>query len=145
MKRICYLLLAVLMLLPMMVACGSQREGTPVEVANVKVISYKDAYTEAATGEAGQKDEALAAVNYEGAVTAYLAEGETLTLYHVVEAYVYDQNSDSVYDEANARYTKIDGLAVGEVFFWNYYVNGKESGLGTAVTAEDTIEIIYEK
>ena len=85
MKRVCYLLLAVLMLLPMMASCGSQREGTPVEVAKVKVVSYKDAYAEAATGAAAQKDESLAQVIYEGAVTAYLQEGEALTLYHVVE------------------------------------------------------------
>ncbi len=145
MKRVLFLMLAVLMLLPMVAACGSSREGTPVEVANVKVISYKDAYTQAATGEAAQLDKTLGTVLYEGPITAYLAEGESLTLKHVVDSYALDIDGNAIYDEDNARYTKLADLGAADGFFWNYYVNAKESGLGNAIQATDAIEIVFEK
>lgn len=145
MKRVCYLLLAVLMILPMIVACGNSREGTPVEVANVKVISYKDAYTEAATGAPAQLDKTLAAEVYAGPITAYVAEGASLLLKDVVDGYALDIDGSAVYDESTDRYTKMADLAAADGFFWNYYVNGNECGLNTPIQPTDAIEIVFEK
>ncbi len=138
MKRVIYLLVAVLMILPMIVSCGSQQKGTPTEVANVKVLSMYSADAENNVAEE-------ASVLYEGAVTAYVEEGAALTLQNVVDAYANDIDGDAFYDEDTHAYTKLAGLVSGNGWFWNYTVNGKEVGLDTEIQATDTIQIVYEK
>jgi hypothetical protein len=114
-------------------------------VANVKVISYKDAYTEAATGAPAQLDKTLAAEVYAGPITAYVAEGASLLLKDVVDGYALDIDGSAVYDESTERYTKMADLAAADGFFWNYYVNGNECGLNTPIQPTDAIEIVFEK
>ena len=138
MKRIIYFLVAVLMILPMIVSCGSQQKGTPTEVANVKVLSMYSA-------DAENNEAAEASVLYEGAVTAYVKEGVALTLQNVVDAYANDIDGNAFYDEDTHTYTKLAGLAAGNGWFWNYTVNGREVGLDIEIKATDTIEIKYEK
>lgn len=137
MKRMMFLILAVLMILPMAVSCGGDK-GTPTEVASVKVVSMysADAENNVATEPA---------TIYEGAVTAYVAEGAILTVKDVVDAYANDIDGDAFYDEGKHMYTKLAGLAASGEWFWNYKVNGKEVGLDTEIKPEDTIELIYQK
>ncbi len=138
MKRVLFFLVAVLMILPMIVSCGSQQKGTPTEVANVKVLSM---YSADAEGNVAEE----AATIYEGAITAYVAEGAALTLKNVVDAYANDIDGDAFYDEDTHMYTKLAGLSANAGWFWNYTVNGKEVGLNTEIKATDSIEIIYQK
>ena len=128
MKKIFCLLLAVLMIVPAFASCGAKEEGTPVEVANVKVYRYNDT-TATATTEL-----------YAGSVTAYVAEGAALTVEDVVRG--YDVNA--VYDEDTSRFIKISELPADSEWFWNYTVNGAAKGLTQEIQATDTIEIIYE-
>ena len=132
-----YVLIAVLMILPLIVSCGGQK-GTPTEVANVKVLSMYSA-------DAENNVAAEAAVIYEGLVTAYVAEGATLTLKDVVDAYANDIDGDAFYDEDTHMYTKLAGLAAQGEWFWNYTVNGKEVGLNVEIQPTDAIQIIYQK
>lgn len=138
MKRMLYFLVAVLMILPMIVSCGSQKKGTPTEVANVKVLSMYSA--DAENNEAEE-----ASVIYEGGVTAYVEEGAALTLKNVVDAYANDIDGDAFYDEDTHMYTKLAGLSASGEWFWNYIVNGQEAGLTTEIKATDTIQIVYQK
>jgi len=143
MKKVCYLLLAVLMILPLLASCGGA-EGTPVEVANVKIIIYKNAYT-GATGETPTLDKSLGEVISSDPITATVEEGVALTVKHVVDAYANNIDGAAVYDADNNIYTKLAGLTAEDGFFWNYYVNGKEASLSTEIQATDTIEIVFEK
>ena len=138
MKKLMFVILAVLMILPVVVSCSSAPEGNPVAVSNFKVVTYQDAYAEDGTKGEG-------AVIYEGEVTAYVAEGATMTLKDVIAGYVYDKGVDAVTNEAGTMYESLAGYANGNGFFWNYKVNGKEVSLATAVQATDTIEIVFEK
>ncbi len=138
MKRLMFVVLAVLMILPVIVSCSSAPEGNPVAVANVKVITYQDAYA-----EDGTKGEGV--VLHEGEVTAYVPEGATMTLKDVIAGYVYDKGVDAVMNEAGTMYESLAGYANGNGFFWNYKVNGKEVSLATPVQATDTIEVVFEK
>lgn len=143
MKKILCLFLTVLFLLPMVLSCGSSPEGTPVEIPDVKVVSFQNAYTEK---EDGKKvlDRTLGTEIYAGAVTAYVAEGATLSLKDVVDGYVRDLDNSAVYDEITQRYTKIASLSTEDGGFWTYYINGRESSLHTAVKPTDAIEIAFE-
>ena len=138
MKRMMFLVLAILMILPVVVSCGSAPEGNPVAVSNVTVVSYQDAYAEDGTRGEGVEI-------YNGLVTAYVPEGETMTLKHVVEGYVYDNDVDAVLNDAGTMYESLAGYANGDGFFWNYYVNGKEVSLSQAVKETDVIELVFEK
>ncbi len=140
MKKLMYVVLAVLMILPVIASCSSAPEGNPVAVNDFQVISYADAYD-----EAGAKSEDLAVSLYSGAATAYVPEGETMTLKHVIEGYIYDNGVDAVSNDAGTMYESFSGYANGNGFFWNYYVNGKEASLSTEVKAEDAIKVVYEK
>lgn len=146
MKRMMYVIIAVLMILPLIVSCGSKHEGTPTEVADVKVLSMYSAEgsDENATAVVDGNADTATAI-YEGAVTAYVAEGATLTLKDVVDAYANDIDGDAFYDEDTYMYTKLAGLTANGDWFWNYKVNGKEVGLNTEIKATDSIEIIYQK
>lgn len=139
MKKVMYLVLAVLMILPVVVSCGSAPEGNPVAVADFQVVSYADAYA-----EDGTKSEDLAVSLHSGEVTAYVPEGTAMTVKHVIEGYVYDNGVDAAFNETLNRYDSLAGYSAGE-FFWNYYVNGKEATLATEVQATDSIKIVYEK
>ena len=143
MKKTICLVLTVLFLLPMVFSCGSAPEGTPVEIPDVKVTSYQNAYTEKDDGTK-TLDRTLGTVIYSGTVTAYVAEGNKLSLKDVVDGYVRDLDDGAVYDETTQRYTKIASLSADEGGFWTYYVNGRESGLHTAVKPTDAIEIAFE-
>lgn len=143
MKKLFCLVLTVLFLIPMAVSCGSEPEGNPVEIPDVKVISFADAYTEKDDGTK-VLDRTLGTIIYSGTVTAYVAEGKTLTLKDVVDGYARDLDNSAVYDETTQRYTTIASLSVEEGGFWNYYVNGRETSLHTAVKATDAIEIAFE-
>lgn len=138
MKRIVFLALAVLLILPMIASCGSAPEGNPVSVSNVTVVSYQDAYAEDGTRGEGVEI-------YSGMVTAYVPEGETLTLKHVVEGYVYDNDVDAVLNDAGTMYESLAGYTNGDGFFWNYKVNGKEVSLSQPVKESDVIELVFEK
>ena len=140
MKKVMYVVLAVLMILPVIVSCSSAPEGNPVTVNNFQVISYESAFD-----EAGNKDESLAVSLFSGVATAYVPEGETMTLKHVMEGFIYDNGVDSVLNDAGTMYESFYGYAGGNGFFWNYYVNGQEASLSTEVKPEDTIKVVYEK
>ena len=140
MKKLMYVVLAVLMILPVIASCSSAPEGTPVAVNDFQVISYADAFA-----EDGTKDESLAVSLYSGAATAYVPEGETMTLKHVIEGYIYDNGIDAVTNDAGTMYESFSGYANGNGFFWNYYVNNAEAGFGTAVPEGAKVEIRYEK
>ncbi len=140
MKKITFVLLAVLMILPMIASCSSAPEGTPITVNHFQVVSYADAYA-----EDGTKSEDLAVELYNGVATAYVPEGETMTLKHVLAGYIYDNGIDAVTNDAGTMYESFYGYTNGNGFFWNYYVNGKEVSLSTQVKADDTIKIVYEK
>jgi len=140
MKKLMYVVLAVLMILPVLASCGSAPEGEPVAISNFQVVSYADAYA-----EDGTKDEELAVELYNGAATAYVPEGQTVTLKLVLEGYIYDNGVDAVANDAGTMYESFSGYANGNGFFWNYYVNGKEASLSAEVKPEDTIKVVYEK
>lgn len=140
MKKVLFVALAVLMILPVIVSCSSAPEGNPVSVGDFQVVSYADAFD-----EAGNKSEDLAVSLYNGAATAYVPEGETMTLKHVIEGYIYDNGVDAVTNDAGTMYESLAGYANGNGFFWNYYVNGKEASLSAEVKAEDSIKVVYEK
>lgn len=145
MKKLLFVVLAIVLVLPMIVSCANTPDGEPVEITNVKVISYQNAYPEAETGAVAKPDKSLATELYSGTVTAYVVEGEKLTLKDVVDGYARDLDGSAVYDESTARYTKINDLAALDGWFWNYYVNGSESSLTAEVKAGDAIEIVFEK
>ncbi len=134
-----FVVLAVLMILPVIASCSSAPEGNPVAVNNFQIVTYSEAYA-----EDGTKDESLAVELYNGVATAYVPEGETMTLKHVIEGYIYDNGVDAVTND-QGMYESFSGYANGNGFFWNYYVNGKETGLSAEVKAEDTIKVVYEK
>ena len=140
MKKVMYVVLAVLMILPVLASCSSAPEGNPVAVNDFQVITYADAYA-----EDGTKSEDLAISLYSGAATAYVPEGETMTLKHVIEGYIYDNGVDAVTNDAGTMYESFSGYATGNGFFWNYYVNGKEASLSAEVKPEDVIKVVYEK
>ena len=140
MKKVMYIVLAVLMILPVLASCGSAPEGNPVAVNDFQVITYADAYA-----EDGTKSEDLAISLYSGSATAYVPEGETMTLKHVIEGYIYDNGVDAVANDAGTMYESFSGYAIGNGFFWNYYVNGKEASLSVEVKPEDVIKVVYEK
>jgi len=145
MKKIAYFLLAVVMVLPLLVSCGGDAETTSVEVPNVTIVSYANAYSETATGENPVRDESLATQIYSGSLTAKVAEGATLTVKDVVDAYANDLDGGAVYDATKNVYQKLADLSEGNGFFWNYKVNGADAGLSTEIQATDTILIVYEK
>ena len=140
MKKLLYLALAVLMILPLTVACGSAPEGDPVAVADFSVISYSDAY-----GDGAVKDEAMAIELYKGEVTAYVVEGNDMTLKDVIEGYVYDKGVDASTNEAGTIYESLAGYTADGTFFWNFYVNGKEASLSAKVQPTDSIKVCFEK
>ena len=142
MKKVMYVVLAVLMILPVLASCGSAPEGNPVAVNDFQVITYADAYA-----EDGTKSEDLAISLYSGVATAYVPEGETMTLKHVIEGYIYDNGVDAVSNDAGTMYESFSGYANDPAngFFWNYYVNGKEASLSVEVKPEDVIKVVYEK
>lgn len=140
MKKFMFVVLAVLMILPVIASCSSAPEGNPVSVASFQVVTYSEAYA-----EDGTKDESLAVELYNGTATAYVPEGETLTLKHVIEGYIYDNGIDAVTNDAGTMYESFSGYANGNGFFWNYYVNGKEASLSAEITAEDVIKVVYEQ
>lgn len=140
MKKVMYVVLAVLMILPVLASCSSAPEGNPVAVNDFQVITYADAYA-----EDGTKSEDLAISLYSGVATAYVPEGETMTLKHVIEGYIYDNGVDAVSNDAGTMYESFSGYANGNGFFWNYYVNGKEASLSVEVKPEDVIKVVYEK
>lgn len=140
MKKVMYVVLAVLMILPVLASCGSAPKGNPVAVNDFQVITYADAYA-----EDGTKSEDLAISLYSGVATAYVPEGETMTLKHVIEGYIYDNGVDAVSNDAGTMYESFSGYANGNGFFWNYYVNGKEASLSIEVKPEDVIKVVYEK
>jgi hypothetical protein len=144
MKKIAYLVLALVMLLPMIVACGGGG-GTLVEVKNVVIVSYKDAYSETATGDKPVPDETLKAEIYSGALKVTVEEGKTLTVKDVVDAYANDIDGAAVYDEDTNTYKKLADLSEGNGWFWNYKVNGVDASLNTEIKVEDAIIISYEK
>ncbi len=150
MKKLSYLLLAALLLLPMMASCSTQ-QGTPVEFAEVKVVSYEFAYSEPETDAEEATpvlDPELAVVLDTQTVTVYVPEEEpdkAITVKDVVDAYTRDFDGSQVYDEDANRFTKIKDVSAGNGFFWNYYVNGAEASLSTTVKNTDKIEIRYEK
>jgi hypothetical protein len=139
MKKMMFVVLAVLMILPVIVSCGSAPEGNPVAVADFQVVSYADAYA-----EDGTKSEDLAVSLHSGEVTAYVPEGVAMTVKHVIEGYIYDNGIDASFNETLNRYDSLAGYSA-DVFFWNYYVNGREATLATEVQATDSIKIVYEK
>ncbi len=148
MKKVLFSILAVLMILPVIASCSSAPQGEPVEVANVKIISYLNAYEENETGALTSKvDKELAQTLFEGAVNAYVTQGETMTLSDLMKGYAYELDSSAYYDEGTKMYTRLQNTDADEEsgWFWNYYVNGKESGLGTEIKAEDKIEIVLER
>ena len=140
MKNLMYLALAVLMILPLVVACSSAPEGDPIAVADFTVISYVDAY-----GDGAVKDEALGYEIYKGEVTAYVVAGETMTLKDVIEGYIYDKGVDATTNEAGTIYESLAGYTADGTFFWNFYVNGKEASLSAQVQPTDSIKVVYEK
>ena len=140
MKKILFLALAVLMILPLVVACSSAPEGNPIAVADFSVISYSTAYD-----EAGIKDEAMAVEIYKGEVTAYVAEGATMTLKDVIEGYIYDKGVDASTNSAGTIYESLAGYAADGTFFWNFYVNGREASLSAQVQPTDSIKVVFEK
>ena len=141
MKKVMYVVLAVLLILPVLASCSSAPEGNPVVVNDFQVITYADAYA-----EDGTKSEDLAISLYSGVATAYVPEGETMTLKHVIEGYIYDNGVDAATND-QGMYESFSGYSNDPAngFFWNYYVNGKESGLSTEVKPEDVIKVVYEK
>lgn len=148
MKKLMYLFLAVLMVLPLMASCGTTLEGTPVEFANVTVVSYQLAYSEPETGETEVVDPEMAVQLDAQIVVVYVPEEEpdkAITVKDVVDAYARDFDGSQVYDEELNRYTKLKDLGVTDEFFWNYYVNGVPASLSTQVKNTDKIEIRYEK
>ncbi len=145
MKKVLYLLLAVMLILPMAVACGATPEGEPIAIANVQVLDYSLAYSEATDGAAPTIDETMITTIFSGEVTAYVAEGAPLTLKDVVEGYIHDNNVDAVTNEAGTMYTSLSGLTEGDGFFWNFTVNGTETSLSATINATDTIVIAYMK
>ena len=140
MKKLMFVVLAILMILPVIASCSSAPEGNPVMVEKFQIISYADAFD-----AEGNKDEELAVELYNGVATAYVPEGETMTLKHVIEGYIYDNGVDAVANDAGTMYESFSGYANANGFFWNYYVNGKEASLSAEVTANDEIKVVYEK
>ncbi len=140
MKKVLYVVLAVLMILPVLASCSSAPEGNPVAVADFQVVSYADAYS-----AEGAKDENLAVTLHNGEVTAYVPEGAAMTLKDVVEGYIYDNGVDAVTNEAGTIYESLAGYQSGNGFFWNFYVNGREASLATEVQPTDSIKVVYEK
>lgn len=142
MKKVLYVLLAVMMVLPMIVSCSSAPEGEPVVFSNVEVLVF-DA---TAYAEDGTRDDSLAIPIHQGEdVTAYAADTNAVTLKEVIAGYTYDKQVDYAMNEHGTMYESLAGYAADSTFFWNYYVNGKESSLSTVVKPEDVIKIVYEK
>jgi hypothetical protein len=140
MKKVLYVLLAVMMVLPMIVSCSSAPEGEPVAFANVEVVAF-----DAAAYADGTRDDSLGVQIHTGEVTAYAADVNAVTLKEVIEGYTYDKQIDSVMNEYGTMYESLAGYAADGTFFWNYYVNGKECSLSTVVKPSDTIKIVFEK
>ncbi|MBQ4037672.1 MAG: hypothetical protein IJC84_06055 [Clostridia bacterium] len=132
MKKVLMVVLAVLMILPLAVSCGGGREGNPVVVSNVYVI---DNSGEAPVTLFGSEGETL---------TAIVEEGAELTVRDIVDAY-HDDIAGGFYDEDAHAYTKLGDLGENSEFFWNYKVNGVDSGLNTKVAEGAKVEIVYEK
>ncbi len=141
MKKVLYVLLAVMMVLPMIVSCSSAPEGEPVAFANVEVVIY-DA---TAYAEDGTRDDAAGIPLHKGEVTAYAADVNAVTLKEVIAGYTYDNGIDYMMNEHGTMYESLAGYAADGTFFWNYYVNGKECSLSTVVKPADTIKIVFEK
>ena len=141
MKKVLYVLLAVMMVLPMIVSCSSAPEGEPVAFSNVEVVIF-DA---TAYAEDGTRDDTFGIQLHKGEVTAYAADVNAVTLKEVIAGYTYDNGIDYVLNEYGTMYESLAGYAGDGTFFWNYYVNGKECSLSTVVAPTDTIKIVFEK
>ncbi len=145
MKKVSALLLAVLLILPMAVACSTGPKGDPVEVPNVTVVSYKGVETEVATGEVATEENSVTTF-YTGSVTAYVEEGALLTVKDVLDGYARDLDSTAHYDEDTGCYNRFHDILNSDGWFWNVYVNGAEARMDQEVkAATDKIEIRYEK
>ena len=156
-SKICALILALAMVLPFAVSCGSAQDGTPISFPNVIIINTLDPNASEPAEEAETAEEAAEAGEedldfdfeetvYSGEVVVY-AETETseITVLDVIQAYADAKNENLVYDEARNRITKIGEISAGGGYFWNYLVNEKDAKLGTPVTPEDEIQIIFMK
>ena len=151
-SKICALVLALAMLLPFAVACGSAQDGTPITFSTVTIITTFDPDAESdAAAEGETAEDIVAAPDYEetiysGEVVVYVeTETSEITVLDVIKAYADAKNVNLVYEASSNRVTKIGEISAGGGYFWNYLVNGREAGLNTAVTPEDEIEIIFTK
>ena len=143
--RIAALLLALAMLLPFAVACGSTQEGTPNSFSNVTITSTYDPSAEESTEEGAEPEEYEETI-FSGEVIVY-TETETaeITVLDLLRAYADAQNENLVYDSGTARVTKIGELGAGGGYFWNYVVNGADASLNTVIKGDDEIQIIFTK
>ncbi len=151
--RVLSIALVLLMVLPMLFACGGTSKGDGVEF-NITVKTFVDpdagSATEKETGAEETKEtkepEAYEDVLFSGAVAVYVAEGKDITVKDVVQAYVDEQNSDYVFDEDLNMFTKIDGISKAGGNTWYFVVNGDDNvRLDTVVTPEQEIQICYGK
>lgn len=139
--RIFALVLTVLVILPLMFACGNKKKGDPYTFTSFSVSTTVD--PNAKEGEAPDKD--FDGEIYNGEAVVYTEDPTTITVKDVIIAYCDAQNVAYVYDENTNQFTKIDDLSAGGNYFWNITVNGQDKGLATVVSTEDEIAIIYTK
>lgn len=137
MKKIKVLALcaAVMMLLPLIVSCGSAKSGTPNTFSNVTVVVRYDPAAE----------EEVEDVLYQGEVVVYADDASSITLLDVIRAYCDDKNVGYYYDEAKNMITKIDEYSAGNGVYWLYTVDGADAKLSQTVKTDSAIEIFYSK
>ena len=156
-SKILALVLTLALILPFIVSCGSQKEGTPVTFNNVTVITTydQDAADEADDADAAETAEAAAPAEddeyeeelFSGEVVVYVkdeANLENVTLRDVLLAYGDADNMDVTID-GSGRVKQIGNIGVFGGYFWNVTVNGSEKPLDTVVNPDDTIVIIFQK
>jgi hypothetical protein len=150
MKKALYLVLAVVMLLPMVVACGGNAlpQGDQYTLGNVKVINlatfYADEDNQNATPTDADKTDAEI---FSGEVVAYSAAVGTPLTAGDVAAWLDQNNFNGNAVKSGSVYVEYAGTAndTEAGLFWAIYVNGKEVSADAEVKAEDKIEIIYGK
>ncbi len=154
--RILFLALALVMIVPMIAACGGTQETGDPYTFTVTAISTAELDDQnnviESTVEADPDDPYEQRIDGPTSVTVYRekpADGSAvqITLGDVIAKYMEQTNNDYYFDEAQNRYTKIFGISgqksVGT--FWDFLVDGNSAALTTPVTTDSEITLVYGK
>ncbi len=154
--RILFLALALVMIVPMIAACGGTQEtGDPYTftVTAITTVELDDQNNVVeSTVEADPDDPYEARIDGPTSVTVYRekpadSNAVVITLGDVIAKYMEQTNNDYYFDEAQNRYTKIFGINVQKSAgtFWDFLVDGNSAPLTTPVTTDSEITLVYGK